>query len=93
MRHPRIIIAGIGLAAVAAAGGITAASASSSPASSAPAASHSAAAATVRTAPATVAGKTETILVNGPACRCTTTGPTPQRSRSSPGRWPSCGRR
>jgi predicted lipoprotein with Yx(FWY)xxD motif len=65
MRHPRIIIAGIGLAAVAAIGGITAASASSSPASNAPAASHSAAAATVRTASATVAGKTETILVNG----------------------------
>ena len=65
MRHPRIIIAGIGLAAVATVGGITAASASSSPASSALAASHSAAAATVRTASATVAGKTETILVNG----------------------------
>jgi predicted lipoprotein with Yx(FWY)xxD motif len=65
MRHPKIIIAGIGLAAVAAVGGITAASAGSSPAHSAPAASASAAAATVRTAPATVAGKTETVLVNG----------------------------
>ena len=65
MRHPKIIIAGIGLAAVAAIGGITAASASSSPASNAPAASHSAVATTVRTASATVAGKTETILVNG----------------------------
>jgi predicted lipoprotein with Yx(FWY)xxD motif len=65
MRHPRIIIAGIGLAAVATVGGITAASASSSPASSAAAVSHSTAAATVRTASATVAGKTETILVNG----------------------------
>jgi predicted lipoprotein with Yx(FWY)xxD motif len=64
MRHPRIIIAGIGLAAVAAVGGITAASAGTSPARSAPAASASAAAATVRTASATVAGKTETILVN-----------------------------
>jgi predicted lipoprotein with Yx(FWY)xxD motif len=64
MRHPKIIIAGIGLAAVAAAGGITAASAAGSPASSAPSAGQSAAAATVRTAPATVAGKTETILVN-----------------------------
>src|SRR5215469_2770760 len=42
MRHPKLIIAGIGLAAVA---------------------GHNAAAATVRTAPATVAGKTETILV------------------------------
>jgi predicted lipoprotein with Yx(FWY)xxD motif len=65
MRHPRIIIAGIGLAAVAAVGGVTAASAGTSPEHSAPAASASAAAATVRTASATVAGKTETILVNG----------------------------
>jgi len=70
MRHPRIIIAGIGLAAVAAAGGITAASASGSPASSpppaasAPSAGPGAAAATVRTGPATVAGQTETILVS-----------------------------
>ena len=59
MRHPRMIIAGIGIAAVAAAGGITAASAGTSPA-----AAHSSAAATVRTATATVGGKTETILVN-----------------------------
>ena len=64
MRHPRIIIAGIGLAAVAAVGGITAASASSSPPGGAPATSHSVTAATVRTASATVGGKTETILVN-----------------------------
>ena len=60
MRHPKIIISSIALAAVAAAGGITAASA----AASSPAASHSGAAA-VRTASATVGGKTETILVNG----------------------------
>src|SRR5580693_6543048 len=59
MRHPKIIISGIALAAVAAVGGITAASAASSPP-----ASHSGAA-TVRTASATVGGKTETILVNG----------------------------
>jgi len=64
MRHPRIIIAGLGLAALTAAGGVTAALAGGSSASSAPAASRSAAAATVRTAPAAVAGKTETILVN-----------------------------
>jgi hypothetical protein len=38
MRHPRVIIACIGLAAVAAAGGITAASAAGSPASSTPSA-------------------------------------------------------
>jgi predicted lipoprotein with Yx(FWY)xxD motif len=63
MRHPRIIIAGIGLAAVAAAGGVTAASAAGSPASSTPSASASATAATVRTAPANVVGTTETILV------------------------------
>jgi predicted lipoprotein with Yx(FWY)xxD motif len=64
MRHPRIIIAGIGLAAVAAVGGVTAASAGGSAASSTPSASPTAAAVTVRTAPATVAGRTETILVN-----------------------------
>ena len=60
MRHPKLIIAGIGLAAVAAAGGATAAAA----AAGGPGTGHSAAAATVRTAPATVAGTTETILVN-----------------------------
>jgi predicted lipoprotein with Yx(FWY)xxD motif len=59
MRHPKIIISGIALAAVAAAGGITAASAATSPS-----ASHSGAA-TVSTASVTVGGKTETILVNG----------------------------
>ena len=63
MRHPRIIIAGIGLAAVAAIGGITAASAASSPASGAHPAGQNAAP-TVRTRAAAVAGKTETILVN-----------------------------
>jgi predicted lipoprotein with Yx(FWY)xxD motif len=64
VRHPRIIIASISLAAAAAlGGGITAAAATSSPAGSRPAASQQAAAA-VRTAQATVAGKTETILVN-----------------------------
>jgi predicted lipoprotein with Yx(FWY)xxD motif len=62
MRHPKLIIAGIGLAAVAAAGGATAAAAGG-PSASNPATGHSAAAATVRTAPATVAGQTETILV------------------------------
>ena len=65
MRHPRIIIASVSLAAAAAiGGGITAAAATSSPAGSPPSASQQAAA-TVRTAQATVAGKTETILVNG----------------------------
>jgi predicted lipoprotein with Yx(FWY)xxD motif len=64
MRHPRIIIGGIGLAVVAAVGGVTAAAAGSSPATRAPAVGHSAMAATVRTARVTVAGKTETILVN-----------------------------
>jgi predicted lipoprotein with Yx(FWY)xxD motif len=64
MRHPRIIIASLSLAAVAAIGGATAASAASSHASSMPPATRSAAA-TVRTVQATVAGKTETVLVNG----------------------------
>jgi predicted lipoprotein with Yx(FWY)xxD motif len=63
MRHPRIIIASIGLAAVAAIGGVTAAAASSSPANHSTASQN--AAATVRTVQAPVAGKTETILVNG----------------------------
>jgi predicted lipoprotein with Yx(FWY)xxD motif len=63
MRHPRIIIASVSLAAAAAiGGGITAAAATTSHASSQPAVSQPAA--TVRTARATVAGKTETILVN-----------------------------
>jgi len=65
VRHPRIIIASISLAAAAAiGGGITAAAATTSHAGSRPAASQQAAA-TVRTAPAAVAGKTETILVSG----------------------------
>jgi len=64
MRHPRIVIGGIGLAVVAAVGGVTVAAAGGSPTTSAPAAGHSAMPATVRTVPATVAGKTETILVN-----------------------------
>jgi predicted lipoprotein with Yx(FWY)xxD motif len=74
MRHPRVIIAGIGLAAVAAVGGVTAA-ATGSPASgtpptasasaSAPApAAGSGGAETVHTAQATVGGRTEAILVN-----------------------------
>jgi predicted lipoprotein with Yx(FWY)xxD motif len=63
MRHPRVIIASISLAAVAVIGGVTAASAASSHASSMPSAGQHAAA-TVHTAQATVAGKTETILVD-----------------------------
>jgi predicted lipoprotein with Yx(FWY)xxD motif len=64
MRHPKLIIAGTGLAAVAAVGGVTAAAAAGGPSASNSTAGHSATAATVRTASATVAGKTETILVN-----------------------------
>ena len=63
MRHPKLIIAGIGLAAVAAAGGVTAAAASGGTYAGYSSTGHSATA-TVRTASATVAGKTETILVN-----------------------------
>src|SRR5271170_1533292 len=64
MRHPRIIIASVSLAAAALiGGGITAAAATTSHAASQPAASQHAAA-TVRTVQATVGGKTETILVN-----------------------------
>jgi predicted lipoprotein with Yx(FWY)xxD motif len=64
MRHPRIVIASISLAAAAViGGGVTAAAATSSHASSPPAASQQAAA-TVRTVQATVGGKTQIILVN-----------------------------
>ncbi len=63
MRHPKIIIGGLALAAVDAAGGITAASAGGSPASMTPGA-RPGTAATVRTARATVGGNSETILVN-----------------------------
>ena len=64
MRHPKLIIPGIGLAAVAALGGITAAATAGGTSASSATSGHSATAATVRTASATVAGKTETILVN-----------------------------
>ena len=64
MRHPKIIIASISLAAAAAiGGGITAVAATNSHASSPPAASQSSPA-TVRTVQATVEGKTEAVLVN-----------------------------
>jgi predicted lipoprotein with Yx(FWY)xxD motif len=64
VRHARIIIASISLAAAAAiGGGATAAAATTSHASTRPAASQHAAA-TVRTVQATVGGKTETILVS-----------------------------
>jgi predicted lipoprotein with Yx(FWY)xxD motif len=64
MRHPRIIIASISLAAAAGiGGGVTAAAATTSHASSRPATSQHATA-TVRTVQATVGSKTETILVN-----------------------------
>ena len=66
MRHPRIIMAGIGLAAVAAVPSATGSPASGAPpAASAPlAAAGSGGAATVHTAQATVGGRTEAILVN-----------------------------
>ena len=62
MRHPRIILAGIGVAVLATAGGITAAAAGTSAATAAPIAGHSVAAATVRTAQVAVGGKMEAIL-------------------------------
>ncbi len=65
MQHPRIMIAGIGVAVLGAAGGITAAAVGTSTvASAAPAAGHSAAATTVRTARVPVGGKLETILTS-----------------------------
>ena len=71
MRHPRTIIAGIGLA-VMAAGGVTAVSAGGSPASSAPSAGT--AAATVRTAPPAVGRSTGAILVKAQAAAASTPG-------------------
>jgi predicted lipoprotein with Yx(FWY)xxD motif len=63
VRHPKIIIASISLAAAAAiGGGVTAAAATSPSASTLPAASQHAAA-TVRTTQSTFGGKTETVLV------------------------------
>jgi len=77
MRHPKVIIASVGLAMAAAIGGVTATVASGSPASSAAPASTAPASsagpagsspvtgsAGVRTAQALVGGKTETILVD-----------------------------
>jgi predicted lipoprotein with Yx(FWY)xxD motif len=64
MRHPKLIIAGLGLAAVAAVGVAAAAAAAGGPSAGSSTAGHGAAAATVRAASATVAGTTETILVN-----------------------------
>ena len=70
MRHPRIIIAGIGLAALAAVGGVIGATAGGSTASTASPTRTTApavpgtAAATVHTAQAAVGGKSKTILVN-----------------------------
>ena len=94
MRHPRIIIAGIGLAAVAAVGGVTAASAGGSAASSTPVrqpnrggGDRAHRASDRRQARPRPSWSTPT------ACRCTSTGPTRRRGRSSPEAWPSCGRR
>jgi predicted lipoprotein with Yx(FWY)xxD motif len=65
VRHPRVIIGSICLAAAAAiGGGVTAAAVTNPPASSLPAASQHGPA-TVRTAQDAVEGKTDTILVNG----------------------------
>jgi len=68
MQRPKIIIASVAVAAIAAIGGTTAAVASGSPANSAApttsAPATSAGSAVVRTAQATVDGKTETILVD-----------------------------
>ena len=71
MRHPRTIIAGIGLAAMAV-GGITAIGAGGSPASSTPSAGT--VAATVHTAPAALGRSTVAILVKAQAAAASTPG-------------------
>ena len=63
MRHPKIIIASLSLAAAAAIGGGVTAAAATSPSASSPPVASQHGAATVLTTPATVGGKTETILV------------------------------
>ena len=72
MRHPRTIVAGIGLAAALAAGGVTAVSAGGSPAGSGPSAGT--VAAIVRTAPAALGRSTEANLVNAQAAAASTPG-------------------
>jgi uncharacterized delta-60 repeat protein len=72
VRHPRTIIAGIGLAAMAAVGGVTAVSAAGSPAGSGPSAGTGAA--TVRTAPAALGRNTAAILVDARAAAASTPG-------------------
>ena len=72
MRHPRTIIAGIGLAAAMAAGGVIAVSAGGWPAGSAPFAGT--VAATVHTAPAAPGRSTEANLVNAQAAAASTPG-------------------
>jgi uncharacterized delta-60 repeat protein len=71
MRHPRIIIAGIGLAAMAF-GGVTAVSAGGSPASTV--SSAAATAAIVRTAPAAAGRSTVAIVVKAQAVAASTPG-------------------
>ncbi|HJY03518.1 MAG TPA: hypothetical protein VJ351_22160, partial [Streptosporangiaceae bacterium] len=63
MRHPKIIIASISLAAAAAIGGGVTAAAATSPSASSPPVASQHGVATVRTTQSTVRGKTETILV------------------------------
>jgi predicted lipoprotein with Yx(FWY)xxD motif len=68
MKHPRIIIASIAVATIAAAGGITAAASagiSPAPAAMPSSAGHGNPAVTVHAEPASVGGRTETILVSG----------------------------
>ena len=62
MRHPKILIASISLAAAAAIGGGVAAAAATGPSASSPPVASQHTAATVRTTQSTVGGKTETIL-------------------------------
>ena len=65
MRHPKIIIASISLAAAAAIGGGVTAAAATSPSASSPAVASQHATATVSATQSTVGGKTETILATG----------------------------
>ena len=99
MRHPRIIIAGIGLAAVAAVGVVTGATAGGSTASTASSTQTTApavpgtATATVHTTQAASGASPRPSWSITTASPCTSTGPTPPPGRWSPEGWPSYGLR
>ena len=82
MKRPRIIMAGVGLAALAAAGGITAASASGYPGSTSAPRRTGRPPSAPRRRPSLARRRPSWSTAR--ACRCTSTGPTRPRHRLSP---------